>query len=443
MKRSTRLTLIFSMIFTCTLQIGVLDANSAVYYVSTAGNDNNAGTVAAPFRTINRGKQVLKPGDTLYLHGGVYAEQLTSGIPSGTSSAYITFAAYPGETPILRPSYVSGLDPRVLYLFNVSYLVFDGLTFDGINKRQTPPLPPAYGTGAGVIKFDANADGSGQPHHIIMKNFEVLNGRESGILGWGNEITFSHCKVHDNGMVDSYRSGRQGFYWNGNHTTIEFCDIYNNNGSGVIFWDAHTDDQMPGGNSCCNILRNSIIRDHHMQTLNSNPDFSPGVMCATNLSAGTSCDIYNNIIYNNDVGVYLTYNCCFSGGIYNNTIYNNRHGQVGGTGQGIWFAIYGRGMVVKNNIIYKNEGPPVQIDNQSGGTIVSNNLTSGDPLFVNALAGNFHLMAGSPAIGAGTNLSSMFLSDFELNPRPSCCYDVGAYQYIRAAPQAPSNLAVK
>ena len=100
-------------------------------------------------------------------------------------------------------------------------------------------------------------------------------------------------------------------------------------------------------------------------------------------------------------------------------------------------------MVVKNNIIYKNEGAPVQIDNPAGGTIASNNLTSGDPLFVNALAGNFHLMAGSPAIKAGTNLSSIFGTDFELNPRPSCCYDVGAYQYILAAPQAPNTLVVK
>ena len=57
----------------------------SVYYVSLTGSDNNPGTLAQPFGTINHGASILTPGDTLYIRAGTYAEQLVDAIPSGTS----------------------------------------------------------------------------------------------------------------------------------------------------------------------------------------------------------------------------------------------------------------------------------------------------------------------------------------------------------------------
>lgn len=76
-----------------------------VYYVSPTGSDSQTGTIGQPFASLQYAHDLAKPGDTIYLRGGVYA--LTEGIQltrDGTSGAPITIANYPGETPILDGS---------------------------------------------------------------------------------------------------------------------------------------------------------------------------------------------------------------------------------------------------------------------------------------------------------------------------------------------------
>lgn len=69
-----------------------------------------------------------------------------------------------------------------------------------------------------------------------------------------------------------------------------------------------------------------------------------------------------------------------------------------------------------------------------------------DDIFVNAAAGDFHLIATSPAIDQAI-CTALVLTDFDGNPRPTpgrgC--DVGAYQFIGpnpGPPSAPTGLTV-
>ena len=57
-------------------------AAPVTYYVSPTGSDSNPGILSQPFATINHGVKVLKPGDTLYIRGGTYAETLNDTIPA-------------------------------------------------------------------------------------------------------------------------------------------------------------------------------------------------------------------------------------------------------------------------------------------------------------------------------------------------------------------------
>ncbi|HID52628.1 MAG TPA: hypothetical protein EYP41_11405, partial [Anaerolineae bacterium] len=100
---------------------------ASVYYVAPNGNDNNPGTLNAPWRTIGRaaGKDVLQPGDTVYIRAGTYNEYIkpeTSGAPGNP----ITYRSYPGETAV-----ISGSNYRYwrLHILDQSYLRFEGLTF--------------------------------------------------------------------------------------------------------------------------------------------------------------------------------------------------------------------------------------------------------------------------------------------------------------------------
>jgi hypothetical protein len=71
------------------------------WYVDAArGDDRNAGTDGAPWKTLAHSLRRLKPGDTLYLRGGTYYEKVAL-TRSGTAGTPITIASHPGELAVI------------------------------------------------------------------------------------------------------------------------------------------------------------------------------------------------------------------------------------------------------------------------------------------------------------------------------------------------------
>lgn len=106
-------------------------ALAADYFVATNGNDSNPGSESQPFQTIRHAVDAAtSPGDTVYLRGGTYGggwDNQLNPTHSGTSGSPITFAAYPGEVPILDGSSLgeaSGVEPTSNA---VQYVRFVGL----------------------------------------------------------------------------------------------------------------------------------------------------------------------------------------------------------------------------------------------------------------------------------------------------------------------------
>ncbi|MEL7529997.1 MAG: T9SS type A sorting domain-containing protein [Bacteroidota bacterium] len=52
---------------------------ATTYYVAKSGDDNNAGTLAAPFLTIQQAANTMMPGDSCIIGEGRYAERITPG----------------------------------------------------------------------------------------------------------------------------------------------------------------------------------------------------------------------------------------------------------------------------------------------------------------------------------------------------------------------------
>jgi plastocyanin/regulation of enolase protein 1 (concanavalin A-like superfamily) len=95
--------------------------NGATYYVATTGNDANAGTDAAPFRTIQKAVSIVNPGDTVLVKAGTYTGSLLF-TRSGAANAYITIKNYQNDNVIL-----SGTNPTV----KASYLIISGFEITG------------------------------------------------------------------------------------------------------------------------------------------------------------------------------------------------------------------------------------------------------------------------------------------------------------------------
>jgi hypothetical protein len=124
-------------------------AQAATYYVAPGGNDNGAGTIAAPWKTAAKAQAVAAAGDTVYFRGGAYV--YTAGInscasmtdtvtavafnKSGTKDKPIRYWAYPGETPLFDFSQMT--DNCRVKGFNVtaSYLHIKGLELKGAPQQ--------------------------------------------------------------------------------------------------------------------------------------------------------------------------------------------------------------------------------------------------------------------------------------------------------------------
>ena len=73
--------------------------------LAASASDDNPGTDAQPFKTINRGLKELKPGDTLTVRAGTYREPVRLEIVASAEHP-ITLRAAPGQTVVIKGSEV-------------------------------------------------------------------------------------------------------------------------------------------------------------------------------------------------------------------------------------------------------------------------------------------------------------------------------------------------
>ncbi len=72
----------------------------ALYVDPVRGQDAQDGSADKPWRTINNALKRVQPGDTLYLRGGVYYENVYCAV-AGRQDAPITLRSYPGELAVI------------------------------------------------------------------------------------------------------------------------------------------------------------------------------------------------------------------------------------------------------------------------------------------------------------------------------------------------------
>jgi parallel beta-helix repeat protein len=414
------------LLFTGLVTGGVLSpraATAATYYVATTGSDANPGSQSQPFQTIDRGMSVLRAGDTLYLRGGTYTNQPIGPpsavpVPSGTSwSNAITIAGYPGETVILSGRCITFNDGSP-----VSYVIFDNLICDAT-------------TNGGAMYI------GGDSHHIRFQNGEMdgdknTSGAAMMISGSGPYLEILNSTIHGaggnkgQGCTDPF--GCYAAYYAGHHALFDNNVIYESAGYALHIFNSSAVDVSD------NIVRNNVFYG------NGFVDVRPILGYAILLSCGSNNEAYNNIVYENAGGIQVDFRCtnCL---VYNNTVYNN---PVLGAGIHIGPTDV-VGTRVHNNILYGNAGTIINWSDPTA--VLANNLCDvagpgcsvvGNPLFVNAAAGDFHLQPSSPAIDAG-NDAVCPSSDQEGQRRvsvpgggTSIC-DIGALEFRPASPSPP------
>jgi len=169
-------------------------ALAAEYYVAPTGSDSAAGTLAAPFATLQKGADVAVAGDTVYIRGGTYEittpKNSGAGLTfskSGTSDTNrIKYWAYQSEVPVF--------DFANMVLSTTGYthgFVVTGswLHFRGLELRNVP-----------MNSYSNNAIAANGGGNCIFELLNLHHNSGNGIFigkGSGGDLILN-CDAHDN-----------------------------------------------------------------------------------------------------------------------------------------------------------------------------------------------------------------------------------------------------
>lgn len=278
--------------------------SSHTYYVSPSGDDDGDGTLKSPWKTIQKAADSLEAGETVFVREGVYEEFITINRSGSAEEGYITFKAYPGETPIVDGENltISSGKSALFRLRSAHYIKIEGFEIRGLSSSSSSKYPSG-------IKID-----DGGSHIQILENdiHHIGNysedGNAHGILIYGNssdplkEITVRGNRVHDLILGSSESLTVSG---NVDGFTIEDNLVYDNNNIGIDIAGFYGTCQ----GSCQDQPRNGVVAGNTVYNIDSstNPAYGAGSRSAGGIyiDGGTDIIIERNQVYSSNFGIEL------------------------------------------------------------------------------------------------------------------------------------------
>jgi hypothetical protein len=346
--------------------------NGANYYVAPSGSDANPCTAAAPCYTMARVSQLMSPGDNAHFASGNYTWSYSGNkvTKSGTAAAPISYIS---DTKWGAKVYGSGCDP----IWN-----------------------------------------SGDYVQII--NFDVTGNCSDGIGVNGNYNKVIGNRVHDLPGTGGYAA------------ILADCCSYNLVGIQII---GNVVDNIAMGTG--SNLIHGIYAAGPSSVIMNNIVTRASAACITHYHGSTRSTVSNNIVANCKYGIQIAADGAITSDDYttvdNNIVVNNDRGIYE-------YPTAGPHNVYNNNIVYNNS--TANLDLCCGGTQTGTiTLTAAQfsALFVNYtgdMTGDYHLRSGAVAIDAGTLscaagvTSCVPLLDWDGVARPTgTAYDIGPYEW--------------
>lgn len=444
--RLERNLLVFVLLINLLVPLNILLARE--YYIAKNGDDNNPGTLSAPWKTFNKANATLVAGDIVYVRRGTYKETIKPN-NSGNPGNFIIYETYKGETVTISEVPV-GVD-----LSHNEYIEVDGFSVQNVDQRFVLISNGHHNIIQHCVMDNAVSWGS-----VRVTDNSSYNKILSNTIKRGHgDVVYLADGAHHNLVQENDISGElsthaglnlRGFVRDG-----DTLWVHNNIIKGNYFHDADDDNigiteyvkrnvvednivirsglerirkgESPLGagikltGSWNNVVRRNIVLD--------NPTFGIGLWAQ--LRKGVPDPVLNNRIYNNIVfnngpngwnaaGLQLTIYSDpqpVSGNIFvNNLIINNSKSQVlVGGGDGV-VAMHDNFFF--NNLLSSSNIAPVaimpggqftlqEVENRSFPYVQFKNNLTGNPVFVDSANVNYHLKPGSPAIDKGRFLTKV------------------------------------
>jgi len=397
-----------------------LIASGATYYVSTAGADSAAGTLAAPWATIQKAANTAVAGDTVMVRGGIYSERVTFNGRHGTSGQRIVFQNYLNETPVIDQNAVTppGGLTALVFIQDCDYLTLQGFeirNWKTLVDTATPAGIFITGAGSGIQILQNSV-------HDIWQSTPTpndFNANGFGIAVYGTSATAIDSLLLSGNVVYNLRTGAsESVVLNGNVTnfTVTGNTVHDCNNIGIDFIGFEGTnatavlDQARSGECSGNIVYNidSAYNPAYGGSFNANPPLdsargAPGIY----VDGGANITIERNLVYQSNIAVSVASEHAgkYASGVKvrDNVLH---HCHVGGIFMGGADPVANGGTQncsFTNNTLYLNDtsgygGGQVAVQNNVSSCTVEDNI-----MVCNATTQQFVLMTGSNvSFGQGT-----------------------------------------
>jgi len=352
-------------------------------YVDPAGSDGNAGTKAAPFKTIAAAAQHATAGTSIYVAAGSYEGGFQTSV-SGTAAAHIHFVSTTKWAAKIVPPASSNSDTA--WDNRGNYIDIDGFEVDGSKvPTGTQWLTGIYSGGS----FDVVENN--HVHHIA-KTASCPSGGGGGVgldsyYGGVNNDAVSNV-VNDIGPVAC--ATMYGIYVSTSGSAVNNL-VYSISDTAIRLW--HDANHV--------VVANNTLFASGAGVLVGGGDYYHS----------TGPDDYTQVV--------------------NNIVFDNAKTGIAELGSTGTHNLY------SNNLSYQNGAGNWSLHNG----LSDAHAVTANPAFVNyvrAGGGDYHLASVSPAIDKGT-ANDAPLTDLDGSPRPAGAgYDIGAYELQSAATPTPS-----
>lgn len=439
--------------------------SAATWYVAPNGNDNNPGSLSAPFKTLPTAIEAASPGDVIELRNGSYTSNEIR-----VTKSNLTIRSYPGEWAVITaPTNLEDIASCIWYN--------EPEVTGGTLERLEIVGGYYYG-----VSFETNWDW-GKPtrkgvSNITLRNCKIHDtGRDCiKIKPACNGIQIIGCELYNSGVGPSNSVANGGpnaegiDNVNGDGMVVRNCYIHNISTSGVYakggVKDCIIEENLIYGVQEGGILMGFYTDAEFFDQDGTNPAFYE---CQYSLArnnivyntggagigffAARNCSAYNNTVvtgsgqfhaplYFSPGDIWIDDNTTLTPACFNVQAFNNIFVDQSGTGDEDYTVQIREGALtgtneINRNIYHKTSGPASFDDGVSWPALsfaqwksqmgFDANSQEANPLIDN----NLHLQSNSPAIDAGQ--ASPAARDYDTHPR-SGSFDIGADEFGNGTP---------
>lgn len=346
-------------------------------YVAPLGVDTEgAGSMNAPFATINYALMSATPGDVICVREGDYEPHVVFAT-SGSEGAPIVLRSHPGETARLT----GGMNIQAGWGVSVGWIVIEDLDI----TQNGAPLPDV---GDQCIYFHS-------AHDVVIRRNYIHDCNGGGLFGNARDLLVDGNRISRCALNATLQYTAAGINLSGTHIVVQNNRIERNVDYGVVIsgvpWNPREDPNHPEDPSY-NDATDWIVTNN-VFALNPNQ-----AAIRVTLVGATGAIIQNNLFVENN--------------------------EQGSGSNGIEFADCGSGHVVRNNL-FSGTAPPIS---DTGRSHVETDSVFEDPQFVDPGGTDFRVEADSPAIDAGIADAAPD-HDTECAVRPQgAAVDLGVYE---------------